>query len=244
MRGSKSRRNPLWPAGVKATTRVVRSTRAQSRSTNCARKARPRLPARCERRSLQSRHSRQRVERPAARLSMSMPKSIAKSRPFSVRRNSFSSTSRRPSCQKAVEHLHAHFAGQVIVADAGSSQPLVPRPLAAAQMSSASGEAHQSLQHARHVGRSEGEILVASLLAQTDEPAFEKPREMGAGSLTGHSGFGGQFRCRERPCRSSGRSACSQRAGSADQGSNAGDIGTFFHTSMVTEAWAIGNPLP
>ena len=143
---------------------------------------------------------------------------------------------------QAVEHLHAEIAGEVVVADACPPQRRILRPGAHAHVAGARCKASEPFQHAGHVGAGEAIVAVPALLLRLYQAAGLELGEMRARGLRRDAGF-------LRKLAGGERAAAEQRrqhvgaGGIADQRGNHGDIGAFFHSSMLTEVSIRSKPL-
>jgi len=138
------------------------------------------------------------------------------------------------SLLEAIENEHAQFAGKMVVAHAGLSQGGLARARPKANRTRPKGYAHEVFEKLRDVATAETEIAVPSLGFYGDQPRLEQLGEVGADGLLGHAGDLRELGCGQRFA--GGERGQDFRPGVvADQGSDADDIRSVFHGSMVDE---------
>ena len=87
---------------------------------------------------------------------------------------------------------NAEASGEVVVAEADGAEGVAMRPLAARRRQGES-EAAEHLDRRGDFLRSEAVITVAALAVDGEQPAFDQPREVGAGSRCADAGDAGQL---------------------------------------------------
>ena len=135
----------------------------------------------------------------------------------------------------AVEHLHAEIAGQMVVANPRAAQRRILRPGTHAHVTGARRQTREALEHAGDIRIGEAIIAVAALLLRLDQAAGFQFGQMGARGLRGDAGLMRQLARGQRAAGHQRRQHVGAR-GIADQRGDHGNVGTCFHSSMLTEA--------
>ncbi len=141
----------------------------------------------------------------------------------------------QPLLFHAVEHLHAEIAGQMIVANPRPAQRRILRPGAHTHVAGARGKTREALQHAGDVGAGEAIVTVAALFLRLDQAAGFQFCQMRACGLRRDTGLVSQLACSQRAAGHQRRQHVGA-GGIANQRGDHRNIGTSFHSSMVTEA--------
>ena len=123
----------------------------------------------------------------------------------------------------------------MIVADPRAAQRRILWPGAHAHVASARGKALEALEHAGDIGIGEAVIAVAALLFLLDQAAGLQLRQMRACGLRRDAGLVREFARGQRAAGHQRRQHVGA-GGIADQRGDHGDIGTCFHSSIITEA--------
>ena len=136
---------------------------------------------------------------------------------------------------ETIEHGDAGLARKMVVADPCAAQRRIFRPGANAHVSGPRRQPHQRFQHAGDIGAGEAKIAMACLFLDREQAGGVQLGEMTARRRQRDARFLGEFGRSERL-------AVHQRGehigagGIAKQRGDHRDIGTVFHSSILTEA--------
>ena len=178
--------------------RLAVSRRAHFSASIFSRIAAPSVPARCERRTLQSRQARQVGRRARLRAPVSMPITEKYLGDDSVSRISLPSPASTPLRQEPVQHRHGLFAGQMVVTDARLAHGPVARARPRAPRADRFRHAHDCFQHRRDARLRQRIIAVATLGRELEQAAVRQFCEMRARGLLRDASLQRQLARRQR----------------------------------------------
>src|SRR2546430_17123048 len=147
--------SPLTPTGVTTSARLSRTCSTQSCSRACRRMAAPTAPARCGRRSLQSRQGRQNTRRLEVRR-RSTPTSSKNDRPASL--SAIFVEENKRLLGQPVGDRDGNAAGPVVIARTRVSERLSAAPEIALPGGAFLRQDHETFQHARDERRGQAKI--------------------------------------------------------------------------------------
>ena len=189
----------MWPRGMIATARLSRIRSIQPRAKQVSASAAPTAPARCGRRSLQSRQGRQKARRRGIS-ARSMPRpSTRKVAPSAGDLAAIVAQHHRAPGHQRVGDRDAEPAGEMVVAGTRQAQRIVARR-ARSMAWRRLDRRHQAdaLQHARDQGRGDPVVAMPALADAAQQIGIGQPGEMAAGGLRRHAGDERQLLGRQR----------------------------------------------
>ncbi len=188
-----NRERPSRPAGGMARARVSRIRSIHPRPRRRAQSAAPTAPARWLRRSVQSRHGRQKMRRACLAPVRSMPSDAKTASPSGVTSPPSSVRTMPPVACRSLGDQNADLSGNVIIAGAGKAKVAIGAEQARRRSGGFGGDRTDRLDHPVHGLRSDPVIAMPPAGRYRDQLEVEELAKMGAGGRGRYAGEKGEF---------------------------------------------------